>query len=84
LSPQVQAPAASSGGTARTGTLALSPGATTSASPSEAAPSTPGGGGKTVAECMGFWESATHMSKQEWRAACQRVQHRLDNLNIGN
>jgi hypothetical protein len=31
---------------------------------------------------MGFWDSATHMSKTEWRAACQRVQHRLDNLKI--
>jgi hypothetical protein len=22
---------------------------------------------------MGFWESATHMSKREWRTACLRT-----------
>jgi hypothetical protein len=27
---------------------------------------------------MGFWDSKTHMSKAEWRAACQRIQHRID------
>jgi hypothetical protein len=61
---------ASGGGTARQGSLALSPG-------SEAAPSAPGGGGKTLNDCMGFWEPATHMSKQEWKAACQRTLGRL-------
>ena len=43
-----------------------------SSSPSESAPSTPGGGGKSLADCMGFWDAATHMSKVEWRAACKR------------
>jgi hypothetical protein len=47
-------------------------------SPSVAAPSTPGGGGGTLEDCMRFWDRATHMSKVEWRAACQRSQHRLD------
>jgi hypothetical protein len=36
------------------------------------APSKPGGGGKALADCMGFWDAATHMSKGEWRAACKR------------
>jgi hypothetical protein len=50
--------------------LALSPG---SASPSESAPSAPGGGGKSLADCMGFWDRATHMTKVEWKAACLRT-----------
>ena len=33
----------------------------------------PGGGGKDLASCMGFWDRATHMSKPEWRAACLRT-----------
>ncbi len=43
-----------------------------SASPSENAPSVAGGGGKTLRDCMTFWEPATHMSKTEWRDACRR------------
>lgn len=71
LSPQVPPPAAFSGGSARQGSLALSPG-------SETSPSAPGGGGKTLADCMGFWELATHMTKQEWKGACQRTIGRLN------
>lgn len=51
--------------------LALSP-ATSPSSPSETAPSSPGGGGKSLKDCMGFWDAATHMTKPEWRAACKR------------
>jgi len=51
--------------------LALSPG-TSSSSPSESTPSSPGGGGKSLEACMGFWDAATHMSKPEWRASCKR------------
>ena len=69
LSPQ-QSPQFSSGGSPSQSNLALSPG---TRSPSETAPSAPGGGGKTLADCMGFWEKATHMTKAEWRAACQRT-----------
>jgi hypothetical protein len=54
------------GGSTPGSTLALSPGSTGS-------PSTPGGGGKDLASCMGFWDRATHMSKPEWRAACLRT-----------
>jgi hypothetical protein len=62
----------SSGGSPPQSNLALSPGAA-SASPSESAPSAPGGGGKGLAACMGFWDAATHMTKAEWRTACQRT-----------
>jgi hypothetical protein len=53
-----------------------------STSPSESAQSTAGGGGWGLKECMTFWDRETHMSRGEWRAACQRSQHRLDNLKI--
>jgi hypothetical protein len=53
--------------------LALSPGGGTLASPSQSAPSAPGGGGKSLADCMGFWDRQTHMSKAEWKAACVRT-----------
>jgi hypothetical protein len=33
---------------------------------------------------MGFWDRETHMSKSEWRGACERSAHRLDNLNVNN
>jgi hypothetical protein len=49
-------------------------------SPSQVAPSLPGGGGGTLEDCMGFWDRATHMTKNEWRAACQRTLHRLDDV----
>src|SRR5215470_4438538 len=67
LSPQLSTQFAT-GGTPTNSNLALSPG-----SSSESAPSTPGGGGKSLLACMNFWEPATHMSKIEWRAACQRT-----------
>lgn len=66
----------SGGGPVRTDLTASSE--ASSASPSEAAPSTPGGGGDTLQACMGFWDSGTHMSKVEWRAACTRTLNRLD------
>jgi hypothetical protein len=53
-----------------------------STSPSESSQSTAGGGGWGMTECMGFWDRDTRMSKSEWRAACQRSAHRLDNLNV--
>jgi hypothetical protein len=69
LSPQLPEQFSTGGSTAST--LALSPGA--SSSPSESAPSAPGGGGKTLEACMGFWDRATHMTKAEWKAACLRT-----------
>jgi hypothetical protein len=29
---------------------------------------------ETLAQCMGYWDAGTHMSKAEWRRACQRTQ----------
>jgi hypothetical protein len=53
-----------------------------SSSPSESAQSTAGGGGWGLTQCMAFWDRETHMSKSEWRGACQRSAHRLDNLRV--
>jgi hypothetical protein len=52
-------------------------------SPSQAAPSTAGGGGRTLQDCLNFWDRQTHMTRSEWRAACERSLRRLDNLDIG-
>jgi hypothetical protein len=71
LSPQLPTQFATGGVTQPN--LALSPSASSAASPSESAPSTPGGGGKSLADCMGFWDHETHMSKAEWKAACVRT-----------
>jgi hypothetical protein len=71
LSPQLPTQFATGGVTQPN--LALSPSASSAASPSESAPSAPGGGGKSLADCMGFWDRETHMSKAEWKAACLRT-----------
>jgi hypothetical protein len=72
LSPQLQTQFATGGGVAQPN-LALSPSASSAPSASESAPSAPGGGGKSLADCMGFWDRETHMSKTEWKAACART-----------
>jgi hypothetical protein len=48
----------------------------------DTASSAPGGGGKTLQDCFAFWDPQTHMSKTEWRAACSRSLHRLENLKV--
>ena len=68
------------GGTVRTDKLP-SPTAL-SASPSESVQSTAGGGGWGLKECMAYWDRDTHMTKSEWRGACQRSARRLDNLRV--
>jgi len=35
-----------------------------------------------LTECVKLWDAGTHMSKGEWRAACKRVQDRLNNLEV--
>jgi len=36
-----------------------------------------GGGRDTLEACIDFWDAATHMTKTEWKAACQRsIAHR--------
>lgn len=49
---------------------------------SEAAPSVPGGGGETLADCMSFWDAATHMTKGEWRSTCMRAKAGYDDLTV--
>jgi hypothetical protein len=71
LSPSLQTPSTSSGGSTR------SSGVGGTGSPSENVQSAPGGGGNTLQDCMNFWDSGTHMSKAEWRAACLRIQRRI-------
>jgi hypothetical protein len=39
----------------------------------EAASVTAHGGAATLQDCMALWDPATHMSKQEWKAACKRT-----------
>ena len=71
LSPQLPTQFATGGVTQPN--LALSPSASSAPSPSESAPSAPGGGGKSLADCIGFWDPETHTSKAEWKAACART-----------
>jgi hypothetical protein len=42
--------------------------------------SLPGGGGKSLQDCIAFWDRETHMTKPEWKAACQRSIRRLEDL----
>jgi hypothetical protein len=79
LSPQVTTTPLT-GGTVRTDRLPSPSGS--SAGPSESAQSTAGGGGRTLEDCLKFWDRETHMTRGEWRTACQRSQRRLDNLNL--
>ena len=37
---------------------------------------------RAIADCMGMWDSGTHMTKQVWARTCKRVQTRLDNLKV--
>jgi len=46
-----------------------------------ALPETPGGGREGLAACMEFWDSGTHMTKAEWKAACERSVHRLETIS---
>src|SRR5262249_55862636 len=36
---------------------------------------------ETLDDCMGYWDAATHMSKNEWRQACTRT---LSGTDLGN
>jgi hypothetical protein len=77
LSPQITTTPLSGGIATRVPSASPS-----STSPSEASPSAPGGGGRTLADCVRFWDPATHMTKSEWKAACQRSLTRLDTLKV--
>ena len=54
------------------------------ATPAEAARAAKVAAAEVIAECMRLWDKGTHMSKQEWANTCQRIQTRLENLNIEN
>ena len=43
------------------------------AAPLEPAAPPPPAYKETFGDCMGYWEPATHMSKNEWRQACRRT-----------
>ena len=75
LSPPVTPTTLTAGGAARTDSPSAS-----STSPTEAASGLAGGGGKSLEDCMGFWDRGTHMTKAEWRASCARSLNRLANL----
>lgn len=34
-----------------------------------------------VAECVGLWDKDTHMTRAQWRATCNRIQNRLDDVS---
>jgi hypothetical protein len=78
LSQPVTTTTLTAGGNGRTDTLPSSSGS----SPSESAASTAGGGGSSLQDCMAFWDRDAHMTKAEWKGACSRSVHRLDNLHI--
>src|SRR5262245_45689160 len=37
---------------------------------------------ENIAECVRMWDAGTHMTKQQWARTCERIQSRLENLNI--
>jgi hypothetical protein len=69
--PQGQAPQASG---------RPQPGGANTTAPSKEPKKT--GADYTLTECMTLWDDKTHMTKGQWRAACARVQSRLNNLEV--
>jgi hypothetical protein len=79
--PQIAAPKSQVGAIAPLSNTTTTPTAqVTGGSSGVALPETPGGGREGLQACMDFWDSATHMTKAEWKAACQRSTHRLENI----
>ncbi|HEX5959540.1 MAG TPA: hypothetical protein VFY92_12905 [Hyphomicrobiaceae bacterium] len=35
-----------------------------------------------LASCIAMWDRGTHMTRQQWRRACQRVAERLKDLKV--
>lgn len=48
-------------------------GSATGGSTGESGNSSPGAYGATMSQCMSVWDASSHMSKKEWRDACQRT-----------
>jgi len=36
----------------------------------------------TLNDCIRLWDPGTHMTKQQWRSTCARVQNRLNNIQV--
>jgi hypothetical protein len=67
--------------TSTSNSTAVPTGLTTGGSSGVALPETPGGGREGLAACMEFWDSGTHMSKAEWKAACERSVNHLETIS---
>lgn len=71
-----------------TGNFATTTGAMGTSDP--AAVQHPGGGGSTVADCMGLWDKSSHMSKASWKETCVRTLNGIDlpaeglGVNVGS
>ena len=50
--------------------------------PASSTSSTPPSRATAVADCVQMWDRGTHMTKQEWSRTCERVQNRLQNLQL--
>jgi hypothetical protein len=35
-----------------------------------------------IANCEGMWDRGTHMTRKEWSRTCQRVQNRLQRMEL--
>jgi hypothetical protein len=74
------APATPPQGQAAQGTGRPQPGGANTTTPAKEPKKT--GTDYSVAECMNLWDAKTHMTKDQWRAACARVQSRINNLKV--
>ena len=74
------APAAPPQGQAPQGSGRPQPGGANTTAPAKEPQKT--GASYSLAECMKLWDAKTHMTQGQWRAACARVQNRLNNLQV--
>ncbi len=58
------------------------PGATGSIEPSRENRIGSNPASETLTSCLGMWEPATHMTRQQWAQACRRVENRLQSLTV--
>jgi len=73
-------PPAQGQGQATQGTGRPQPGGANSTAPAKEPKKT--GTDYSVADCMKLWDAKTHMTQGQWRAACARVQSRINNLKV--
>jgi hypothetical protein len=74
------APATPPLGPAPQGSGRPQPGGANSTAPAKEPKKT--GASYSLSECMKLWDAKTHMTQGQWRAACARVQNRLNNLQV--